>query len=78
MTKEIKFIVDTSGSVTPTWRLIRVSGNTSGQFLNLDRTRTHDLIVTIGPPTDQTAQVHFIQQTGNAVGNSNRATLGSR
>lgn len=76
MTKEFKFIIDTSGSVTPTWRLISVTANTAGQFLNLDRTRTHDLIITIGPPTAETAQTHFVQQTGNAVANSNRVIFG--
>lgn len=76
MTKQFKFIIDTSAGVTPSLRLIGLTSNTAGQLLNLDRIRTHDLIITVGPPTVQTTQTHFVQQTGNAVANSNRAILG--
>ncbi len=30
---EIKFIIVSSGNVTPTWKLLRVSANTAGNFL---------------------------------------------
>jgi hypothetical protein len=47
---EIKFIIITSGNVTPTWKLVRVSANTgNASFASLNRTRTHDLLITFGP-----------------------------
>ena len=46
---QIKFIVSTSGSVTPGWKLTRASINQSGNFLSGSRDRTHDLTITLGP-----------------------------
>src|ERR1700680_2259490 len=68
---EIKFVIVSNGNVTPTWKLVRVSANTatSPPFFGLGRTRTHDLIITIGPPTPQTSQSHLASQIGNAVSN---------
>ncbi len=72
---EIKFVIVSSGNVTPTWKLLRVSANTgSTPLFGMGRTRTHDLIITIGPPTQSTAYTHLASQIGNAVGNANRAT----
>ena len=49
LTLEIKFIIVSSGNVTPTWKLLRVSANTgSAPLFSLGRTRTHDVIITIG------------------------------
>jgi hypothetical protein len=70
---EIKFIIVTSGNVTPTWKLLRVSANTTGNLLSLGRTRTHDLIITIGPNNQQTLNTHLASQIGNAVSNGNQA-----
>jgi hypothetical protein len=71
---EIKFVILSNGNVTPTWKLLRVSANTgSAPLFGLGRTRTHDLIVTIGPPTPATASTHLASQIGNAVSNGNRA-----
>jgi hypothetical protein len=73
---EIKFVIITSGNVTPTWKLVRVSANTgSTPFFNAGRTRTHDLIITIGPNTTQTNNSHLASQIGNAVSNANRALI---
>jgi hypothetical protein len=73
---EIKFVIVSSGNVTPTWKLVRVSANTgSTPLFSMGRTRTHDLIITIGPPTPATANTHLASQIGNAVGNANRTTL---
>jgi hypothetical protein len=49
---EVKFEVDTSGSLTPAWVLTQVSINPTAPFLESSRNRTHDLIITLGP-TDQ-------------------------
>lgn len=70
---EIKFIIVTSGNVTPTWKLLRVSANTTGSLLSLGRTRTHDVIITIGPNNQQTLNTHLASQIGNAVSNGNQA-----
>ena len=73
---EIKFVIVSNGNVTPTWKLVRFSANTgNSSFFGLGRTRTHDLIITIGPPTPQTGQSHLASQIGNAVSNGNRALL---
>jgi hypothetical protein len=75
---EIKFVIVTSGNVTPTWKLVNVSANTgSAPFFNIGRTRTHDLIVTIGPNNQQTNNSHLASQIGNAVSSGNRALLAS-
>jgi hypothetical protein len=73
---EIKFIIVSSGNVTPTWKLLRVSGNTgSTPLFALGRTRSHDVIITIGPPDQATASTHLASQIGNAVGSANRTEL---
>ena len=73
---EIKFIIVTNGNVTPTWKLLRVSANTgSSPLFGTGRTRTHDLIITIGPNTQATQFTHLASQIGNAVANDNRSGL---
>ena len=53
-------------NVTPTWKLARVatSGGSTGMF-DVNRTKTSDLIVSIGPtfggvPSDQLNEAHFL------------------
>jgi hypothetical protein len=46
---EVKFVIDSNASVTPSWQLTRVTVNPSGNFLNFDRMRTNDLLITLGP-----------------------------
>jgi hypothetical protein len=46
---EVKFVIDTSANATPTWKFKLVTVNPGGTFLNLDRTRTNDLLITLGP-----------------------------
>jgi hypothetical protein len=71
---EIKFVIVTNGNINPTWKLVRVSANSGNSPLfNTGRTRTHDLIITIGPNTQQTNNSHLAQQIGNAVSNANRS-----
>lgn len=51
---DIRFVVVTSGSVNPTWQLVNVSTALgSNPFFSTNRTRTHQLLLTIGP-TDKT------------------------
>jgi hypothetical protein len=46
---EVKFVIDTSATATPSWKLTRVTVNPNGNFLTLNRTRTNDLTITMGP-----------------------------
>jgi hypothetical protein len=46
---EVKFVIDTGATATPSWKLTRATVNPSDNFLSLDRTRTNDLLITMGP-----------------------------
>jgi hypothetical protein len=46
---EVKFIIDTSASATPAWKFKLVTVDPTGTLLNLDRSRTNDLLITLGP-----------------------------
>lgn len=73
---EIKFIIISNGNVTPTWKLVRVSANTGqSPLFATGRTRSHDLIVTIGPDTPATASTHQASLIGYAVSSGNRASV---
>ena len=67
-TQEIKFIIVSTGNITPTWKLIQLSANSgNGSFFSTGRTRTHDLLITIGPPTARTVNDFLASQIGQAV-----------
>lgn len=54
---EVKFIVITSGNITPTWKLVRVATNNGNLPLaSVNRTRTHDLTITFGPSNKPTGK----------------------
>lgn len=72
---EIKFIIVSSGNVTPTWKLVQVTANTSGTFFSTGRTRTHDLIITIGPKDTRTLNAHLASEIGQAVSAGNSTLL---
>lgn len=72
---ELKFVIVSTGNITPTWKLLRVSANSTSPFFNTGRTRTHDLIITLGPASNQTTNTHLASQIGNAVSNANRAIM---
>ncbi|MBA9067837.1 hypothetical protein FHR71_001572 [Methylobacterium sp. RAS18] len=48
---DIKFVVDTNIGATPTWTLKRFNSQST---LSLSRTRTHQLLVTLGPAETET------------------------
>ncbi len=48
-TEEITFVAAYGGTATPTWKLARLSANTSSNLLIAQRTITNDLIITLGP-----------------------------
>jgi hypothetical protein len=68
---ELKFIIVSSGNATPSWKLVRVTSNTGAPLFNVGRTRTHDLIITIGPSNLNTSNAHLASQIGAAVRGSN-------
>jgi len=72
---EVKFVIVSSASVTPTWKLLRINANTTGTFFSAGRTRTHDLIITIGPKDNRTLYAHLASQIGQAVSGGNSSLL---
>jgi hypothetical protein len=72
---EIKFVIISNGNVTPIWKLARFSANTAGTFFSTGRTRTHDLIITIGPSDTRTLYAHLASEIGQAVSGANGARL---
>ena len=72
---EVKFVIVSNGNVTPTWKLVNISANTSGTFFSTGRTRTHDLILTIGPNDTTTIYSHLASQIGQAVSGGNTSLL---
>jgi hypothetical protein len=76
---EIKFVIVSNGNITPTWKLVRFSANTGSlPLLAAGRTRTHDLIITLGVASQQTNNAHLASQIGSAVASANRALLNSQ
>ncbi|GJD74133.1 hypothetical protein [Methylobacterium goesingense] len=82
MSYDIRFVVITDGSINPTWRLIGVStGTGSLPLLASGRTRTHQMLLTIGPtepgrskeltaarsPSQATANLHLTGQIQQAI-----------
>lgn len=89
ITYQIKFIIVSDGDITPTWSLVRLTANNRTPLLKMGRTRTHDLIITLGPqektnqgkpkgiPTVNASNTHLASQIGTAVSNANKAVLSS-
>lgn len=50
-----KFVIVTSGNITPTWTLVKVTANNSS-LLDLNRTTTHELVITVGPGSIETSK----------------------
>ena len=74
----VKFIVTSSGSVTPAWKLVRVTtGNGGLPLVGAGRVRTHDLLLTFGPTfaagsPNLAISSHAAQDFGIAVSNGRR------
>lgn len=77
----VKFIVISSGNVTPTWKLVRITtGNGALPLVSANRTRTHDLLITFGPAFKPGApnlalNSHAAQEIGIAVSNGSRIPI---
>jgi hypothetical protein len=48
-TEDIRFEIVSSGNITPTWKLVRVSANNNAPLFNASRDRTQEVLITIGP-----------------------------
>jgi hypothetical protein len=84
---DVKFEIVSSGNLTPMWKLVRVSANTSSTPLfSASRDRTQDLLITLGPtqapqkpgqkPTLSTAaqNSHLASEIGQAVASALKTT----
>jgi hypothetical protein len=49
LSHEVKFIIISSGNITPMWKLVHATINQTGSLFMASRTRTHDLLMTFGP-----------------------------
>jgi len=73
---EITFVILYSGNITPSWKLLRVSANTGSQpLLGAQRSRTQDLIISMGPlaetgPSQAQQNAALASQIGIAVANA--------
>jgi hypothetical protein len=65
LSHEVTFEIDTSGSITPAWKLVRATFNQSGNFLTGLRNRKHDLIITFAP-LDKTQSGAFLIPIGES------------
>lgn len=82
----VKFLVVTSGSANPAWKLVRVSTNQGGpSLLQASRSRTHELLATFGPTekskggtrtlTTAASNSHLASEIGSAVANNIRGAV---
>ncbi|WP_163005960.1 hypothetical protein [Methylobacterium brachiatum] len=76
----VRFLVISSGSINPTYKLVQFSGNSgSDPLLQASRTRTHDLLITFGPifktgGLNIAINSHVAQEFGIAVANASRVS----
>ncbi|PPD10306.1 MAG: hypothetical protein CTY36_00280 [Methylocystis sp.] len=59
LSHQITFELNSSGNITPAWKLVRATVNQSGSLLAANRNRKHDLLVTFGP-LDSTKKGSFL------------------
>lgn len=71
---QVTFIVTTSGSITPTWKLVHVTANTTSPFFNVMRKRTQDITITMGPiDSKEVAAVYQAALIGQATASALQA-----
>lgn len=82
----IKFVVMTSATANPLWKLAPVTTGVGGQpLISTNRTRTHDLLLTIGPadiekgksrPVGAAVSLHTTGQLEQAISSGFRQAIG--
>jgi hypothetical protein len=65
---EVKFEVDSAGTLTPAWKLTQISVNPDAPFLSASRNRIHDLLITLGPTSQSSLTGKWVP--GPAAANS--------
>jgi hypothetical protein len=48
-TENLTFVASLGASITPTWKLTKISANSTGTFASATRTNTNQMVITIGP-----------------------------
>ena len=82
----LTFVVSFGGNVTPSWKFIRLSVNPSEQFLAASRTKSSQVIITLGPlakPSKpagaaQLALQAAVQHDAAVIGNATAAAIQSQ
>lgn len=82
----LTFVVSVGGDITPSWKFIRLSVNPSGPFLAGSRTKTSQVIVTLGPlakpagpaGSAQLALQAAVQHDAAVAGNATAAAIRSQ
>ena len=80
ITHEVTFVILYNGNVTPSWKLVNVSVNQGSMpFLSAQRSRTQDLLISMGPTADGQPSIAvqnatLASQIGIAVANAIRNT----
>ncbi|MGY4399307.1 hypothetical protein ACVIYL_000110 [Bradyrhizobium sp. USDA 3315] len=75
LSHQVTFEIDTSGSITPAWKLVRATFNQSGNLLSALRNRKHDLVVTFAP-LDKTQSGNFLIPIGESTHIASQLTSG--
>lgn len=75
LSHQVTFEIDTSGSITPAWRLVRATFNQSGSLLSALRNRKHDLVVTFAP-LDPSQSGNFLIPIGESTHIASQLTSG--
>jgi hypothetical protein len=80
LTYHVRFVVITSGTIDPTWKLVRFTNNSSSALGSVNRTRTHDVLLTFGPKFKPNApniaiSQHSASEFSIGVGNAVRPTI---
>jgi hypothetical protein len=85
LSDDLTFVTAFGGSVNPTWKLVKVTANTSPTLFNATRTHTNELLLTLGAinnkastPTEVvlsniTIMVHNAALIGSATGSANQS-----
>lgn len=76
---EVIFVIIYGGNITPSWKLVRISANQGLPLFGAQRSKTQDLIITMGPNEDGQLAIAaqntaLASQIGIAVANAIRST----
>jgi hypothetical protein len=66
---EVQFTVEYGGSITPSWKLVRLSTNTNSPLLSAKRKKIQNMTLTLGPMAESSSQsaADVIKRTGAGI-----------